>query len=607
MVGYTEDMCKFLLVTALLAGLIFCVSCVEPPEANSQAASADRQEECPTWFFWNKVSKQCECHSIGQVRCSQARNHTWLRRMNCMTYDNKTSSTVVALCPFSSFKAEPHHYMLLPENRSQLNDAMCDKVNRNGLLCSRCKPGYGPAVLSYGHSCAKCSGGYSGWLLYICLALIPTTVFFLIIVLCQVRTTSAPMNLLVFTYQLVSVSIAQHPHEVVYYSKTAKIVYGIGGTLMTSWNLDFFRLVILPFCVSENLSNLQVLCMDYIVAFYPLLLTVVMYVCIQQHARGCRLLVCLWIPFDYCLSPVVRRFNWNPAASTVPIFTSFLILSSSKLLVVSASLLQAGEFTTLSSGGQVARYSDKLYYDPNLIFFGQSHLPYAVLAVLVSTAFVILPGLLLILYPTRLLQTFLNCCGLSRPAVHAFADAFNGCYKNGTSGTRDYRSFAGFYLLARVLMTMIFPYMGVHHQSLRALLSVWFLFIFALASPYKNRLFNILDSLGITLLTCSLYSTEYRDVLNAICGVYFTLYFVTLVCCKIVFSLNCCCCQKLKALVDQMFGVSDARPIETEAGGVEGNLVDRQVNPDGFRLLAEMEEPNNDSSVSTYGSISSHS
>ncbi len=318
------------------------------------------------------------------------------------------------------------------------------------------------------------------------------------------------------------------------------------------------------------------------------------------------------MPFGYCLSPVVRRFNWNPAASTVPIFASFLIpLSSSKILFVSTSLLQGVQLTTLSNEGHVTHSTNKLYYDPNVTFFGQSHLPYAVLAVLVSTRFVILPGLLLILYPTRLFQKFLNYCGLSRPAVHAFADAFNGCYKNGTNGTHDCRSFAGFYLLARILVVMLLsPYMVLYYHSLCALLLILALFIFALASPYKNRWFNILDSLWITLLACKLCAPEYRGIFKKILGLYFILYFFTLVCCKIVLSLNCCCCQKLKALADRMSSVSDVRPIEREAGGVEGNLPDRRANPDGYRRLSETEKPdtlNNDCSVSTYGSIDIYS
>ncbi len=172
----------------------------------------------------------------------------------------------------------------------------------------------------------------------------------------------------------------------------------------------------------------------------------------------------------------------------------------------------------------------------------------------------LLPFLLLILYPSHLFQKLLNCCGLSRPAVHAFADAFNGCYKDGTNGTRDCCSFAGFYLLVHIPFTMKNPYMEFHQHSFCPLLSILFLCCFALASPYKNRLFAIFDSLGIALIACRFCAPEYyQDALNACGEVYLILYFVTLVCCMIVFSLNCCCCQKLKTLADRMSGISDAR------------------------------------------------
>ncbi len=391
-------------------------------------------------------------------------------------------------------------------------------------------------------------------------------------------------------------SMMFYPHEI-----KSTTLYGIGVTLFTSWNLDFFRLLIPPFCVSENLSNLQVLCMDYIVAFYPLLLTVVMYVCIQQHARGCRLLVCLWMPFGYCLSPVVSRFNWNPAASTIPIFASFLLLSSSKILCVSISLLQSIHITYMSNIGKIQESSSLLYYDPNVTFFCRSHLPYAVLAVVVSTTFVILPGLLLILYPTRLFQKLLNCCGLSRPAVHAFADAFNGCYKNGTNATRDYCSFAGVYLLARIL---IFMRWQSGSSPTRSLFTIVALFIFSFTSPNKCRVLNFIESFGLTVLGCRVCITQYQGVFNVIGTVSITLYPFALICCKIVLSLNCCCSQKLKALADRMSGISDARPIESEVGDEEENLTDRLVNPDGYRLLSEEDdtEINYTYSVPTYGS-----
>ena len=36
--------------------------------------------------------------------------------------------------------------------------------------------------------------------------------------------------------------------------------------------------------------------------------------------------------------------------------------------------------------------------------------------------------------------------------LHTFADAFQGCYKNGTYSTCDYRYFAGLYLFFRIVM-----------------------------------------------------------------------------------------------------------------------------------------------------------
>ncbi len=97
------------------------------------------------------------------------------------------------------------------------------------------------------------------------------------------------------------------------------VIFGI-------WNLDLFCIIMPPICISENLTELQALCLDYVVAICPLILTVLLYNCIQQHARGCRILVCLWRPYDKCFSLLTRQFNWNPAESLVQVFASFLLL-----------------------------------------------------------------------------------------------------------------------------------------------------------------------------------------------------------------------------------------------------------------------------------------
>ncbi len=114
-----------------------------------------------TWFFWNKNSSKCECGPAfgGQIQCNRELQEVWMRVFSCMTYDNSTRSTTAAFCPFGVFhemKLEDH-FVHLPKLRHELNDAVCGKAHREGLLCSKCKPGYGPSVLSYGYPCAKCS------------------------------------------------------------------------------------------------------------------------------------------------------------------------------------------------------------------------------------------------------------------------------------------------------------------------------------------------------------------------------------------------------------------------------------------------------------------
>jgi len=47
------------------------------------------------------------------------------------------------------------------------------------------------------------------------------------------------------------------------------------------WNLDFFRPIVPPFCVSPNLTNLHAFALEYIEAFYPLICILLTYICLN--------------------------------------------------------------------------------------------------------------------------------------------------------------------------------------------------------------------------------------------------------------------------------------------------------------------------------------
>ena len=75
---------------------------------------------------------------------------------------------------------------------------LCGHFNREGQLCGTCKKGYGPALFT-NYECAECSAKNYGWALYLLLEFLPITVFYLIIVIFQISTTSGPLNVLIFS------------------------------------------------------------------------------------------------------------------------------------------------------------------------------------------------------------------------------------------------------------------------------------------------------------------------------------------------------------------------------------------------------------------------
>ena len=89
-------------------------------------------------------------------------------------------------------------------------------------------------------------------------------------------------------------------------------------------------------------------------------------------------------------------------------------------------------------------------------YFGQQHLPYAILAIAMLFLFVLFPVLLLTLYPFRWFQKFLNLFPVRWYVLHTFMDSFQGCYKDGTEpGTRDYRWCASIFFIVRYLLFFI--------------------------------------------------------------------------------------------------------------------------------------------------------
>ena len=266
------------------------------------------------------------------------------------------------------------------------------------------------------------------------------------------------------------------------------------ATLYGIWNLDFFRTLIPHICLEVN--TLQALALDYAIACYPLLLIVVSYVLIELHARNFRL-VCLWKPFRRFF--IHFRKQWNIKTSVIEVFATFLLLSNVKFLSVSFDLLTPTEVRNIN-GSLLCLF---LYYDASIAYFGKEHLPYAVVALLLLLIFVIFPIVLLLLYPMRCFQQCLGHCGVRWHALPIFVDAFQGCYKDGTNGTRDCRYFAALYLIFRFTFFVVDTFtVDVLFYTVGQFCLIVFAVMIAIIQPYKAEfaVYNIVDTVFILTL-----------------------------------------------------------------------------------------------------------
>ena len=158
----------------------------------------------------------------------------------------------------------------------------------------------------------------------------------------------------------------------------------------------------------------------------------------------------MWRPFHKAFG--IFKRNWDIRTSVIDSFTTFFLLTYVKVLSVSSDLLMYIHVYTLDG-----KSSTRPFYDPTMHYFGERHLPYAILALIFLAPFVVLPTLVLTLYPFQFFHKFLSLFPLRWHFHHAFVDSFQGCYKDGTEpGTVDCRWFAQLGLFIRLTFFVIY-------------------------------------------------------------------------------------------------------------------------------------------------------
>ena len=471
------------------------------------------ESTCPPWFFYNFETGNCECqHSTNTddiVKCTE--QGALLKYGFCMTYE-EGQGTYVGRC--QSFEVRGHNvsetapgFITLPENISELNQYMCGPMNRKGLVCSECVDNFGPAATFYGFSCSDCTLYPWYILFYLLLEFLPITIFFLIILIFRVGLTSSPFTAFVLFSQfaVTAVTAAFGPYSfetspVIYYFSIVISFYGF-------WNLDFFRFLIPPFCISSSLQVIHIVFLGYISAFYPLILIGITWVCIELYSRNFKVFVWMWNKLD---KHVLKRTKMESKSTIIDVFSTFLLLSYTKILGIFVDTIEPAFILNINN----LPTRRVLLVDPSIEWFGVENVPYLVVSLILFIVLIFPPVTLLALYPTKIFRSLLLKCfssGHSRAALNIFVEKFYDCYRDGLDGGGDMRALASLYFILRIFVYLIS--IAEKYLLYNALLIGGIAILVALVRPYKKMYMNVIDilllaNLSFCLVMMDLYFGE---------------------------------------------------------------------------------------------------
>ena len=483
----------------LLAVLSSCV-------VSGELHTAVDESGCPPWTYRPNSTSPCQCGSSlhGLIGCNITSGELWLQPCWCVTYNPTTNESVFGDCLYSCIThlREMAGGYQLSVTRDNFTNLTCGVWKREGPLCSQCIPGYGIPLHSYDLKCVKCSSSFQAKEVFrfLAVSLIPPTVLCIVVAVFHLNVLCPPWSIFVFVAQVMSTPIVMqalaNDMNMLYPNKLGRVGMMCMASFYGLWNLDFFQFLYNPTCISPTITATQSYFIEVAISVYPLVLLVVMYAFVTLRDRGCRVIVKIWKPFHFLISRFQSKLNIK--TSLIDTFATFLLLSYMKIGFTALYVLTP---TALYSPD--GSYRSVLYWDPSVEYFGPSHIGYAVITLLLVFVVLIIPIIFLFLYPSRWFQKCLNYSRLRLLPLHPFVDAFQGCYKDGTDGTRNCRYFAALQLVLRLLLplTFFFTRQIIFSLFLSTVVFGLYITLFVIVQPYKVRVYNKTDvALLMTLL-----------------------------------------------------------------------------------------------------------
>ena len=381
----------------------------------------------------------------------------------------------------------------------------------HGLLCGYCDDGY---YRNLGGQCVACDNSrlVCDWFLYLASQFVPITVWFFALLFMNKSLIGGALNSAIFFAQMVTTTMDLNGDGFIPISNLTEgnphIAYGVESVyhlIYQPFNLNFFYPFVKELCLLKTPTYLPYLALQYIVAFYPLVLIgIVLFVnWLDNHnvtiTEKCRM-------FLRCCIPE------NIFQSSPKVFASFMLLSYQKFVLISAMLINFNRL--IKRNGDTARYVP--FYDPSFHYFKGSHIVYAVIAILIYLFAFALPILLVVICHNKQQQ---KCKWINdfilEPFQKHYRQRCNGkCCKHHRLRLHESRWVAGLYFLLRLALLTIFVFAPSSYrfivqfvlQQLVCLVAAVFFFIY---QPYAKNWHNKLDAFFLLLLafinTLSIY------------------------------------------------------------------------------------------------------
>ena len=444
---------------------------------------------CSPGFYFNNKTNSCWCsadddsHSYPAIiKCDDVQVRAYIRGGYWVgyypSYMRNADHLYTAFYPSLSSNYTLSRLLLLTNDTHTLSDFICGS-SREGALCGKCKAGYSAFYHSTDITCGKNKYCRFGILFYILSAVLPTVIFFTIVMIFGISFASGSLSSLVFFSQIIDVFtqdvilLSSHLNHasraLTLLQKSYRLIYGL-------LNLDFFS--VYPFCLWEGATIMNVLAFKYVTNAIALGLIVLIVFTLNYSMK-----------FKTCAH--MCRVKRKDSSVTHGIST-FLIICYGQYTRVSFFILTK----TYLQGKPGVQPIPVTYYG-GLPYFGKEHLPYAIPAIIVTVILVGLSPFCLILYP--LVLHIFEFCGISEhPFVNKMLhllcinrlmplfDSFQSCYKDRM------RFFAGLCFIYRIAAFLSY----VHNETMPPVfLAVLFLGIHSILQPYKEYKHNIIDSL----------------------------------------------------------------------------------------------------------------